>query len=394
MRALLSPANGAARRAHCPTPAREASDVERAPRALGIQGLLRIAELSLKGADRRAFSTAVLDSVIHSLHAEAALFLTRGPAGPLVRRQAGSPAVARRLSSHVQAMVWAGNQEPLTWTGEERGLAVLGAVIPEQTQAHVILCVARDPQGHPFLRREKELLLGYAQTAALVIERIRLQESFDRQSAEVMSAFVSALASRDGYLRGHSTRVALYAWEVARVMGLPAAEARVARRAGLLHDLGKLATPDCILLKPAPLTDDEYAHIKHHPVAAAALLEPYGFLARESEAVKRHHERFDGGGYPDGLSGAEIPLPARVVSVADAFDAMTSDRPYRRALPFETARQEIREATGRQLDPVVVDAWLSIPGTRLSEIRQHDGAGRDSIFRLLTADSKAAWAPA
>jgi putative nucleotidyltransferase with HDIG domain len=392
MRAVLGPVNGAARRAPGATAvARSTAGPERASRALGIQGLLRIGELSLKAADRRAFSAAVLDSVVNSLDAEAALFVTRGATGDLVRRQAGSPTLTRRLATHIQAMVGAGTEEPLTWIGEERGLGVLGAVVPESGQAQVILCIGRDPHGHPFLRREKELLLGYAQTTALVIERIRLQESLERQSAQVMSAFVSALASRNGYLQGHSMRVALYAEEVARVMGFSTAELGVARRSGLLHDLGKLATPDCILLKPAPLTEDEYAHIKHHPVAAAALLEPYGFLARESDAVKGHHERFDGTGYPDGLMGADIPLAARVVAVADAFDAMTSDRPYRRALPLERARQEIRDGAGGQFDPAVVDAWLSIPEGRLVAMSQHGDAGRDSILRLLTTDSRPSW---
>src|SRR5262245_38316463 len=306
MRSALGAANGGARRGLISAPPRSAAGSVRGSRALGLQGLLRIGELSLKAADRRAFSTAVLESMMQSLDAEAALLITRGPAGDAVSRQAGSPAMARRLATHTQAITGAGTDAPLTWVGEERGLGVLGAVVPDRGRVQVILCVGRDPSGHPYLRREKELLLGYAQTTALVVERMRLQESLERQGAEVMSAFVSALASRDGYLKGHSTRVARYAEEVARGMGLPGAEVGVARRAGLLHDLGKLATPDCILLKPAPLTEDEYAHIKHHPVAAAALLEPYGFLDREAEAAKSHHERFDGTGYPDGLHGTKI----------------------------------------------------------------------------------------
>jgi putative nucleotidyltransferase with HDIG domain len=387
VRAALGPIPSFTRRTAVPTTVtRSTSGFDRAPRALGIQGLLQIGELSLKAADRRAFSAAVLDSVVNSLDAEAALFVSRGATGDLVRRQTGSPALTRRLASHIQTMVGAGTREPLTWIGEERGLGVLGAVVPERGEAQVILCVGRDPHGHPFLRREKELLLGYAQTTALVIERIRLQESLERQSAQVMSAFVSALASRNGYLEGHSMRVALYAREIAQVLDLSLAELCVARRSRLLHDLGKLATPDCILLKPAPLTEDEYTHIKHHPVTAAALLEPYGFLARETDAVKGHHERFDGTGYPDGLAGADIPLPARVVAVADAFDAMTSDRPYRRALPFELARQEIRDGAGSQFDPAVVDAWLAIPEARLAAVSQRGDGGRDSIFQLLTTD--------
>ena len=389
MKALFGPVNGAARNSRSLAVAPDASDADRGPHPFGIQGLLRIAELSSKGTDARAFTAAVLDSAVSSLHAEAALIIARGPAAPLLRRHVGSPAMARRLLSHVRGLAWTCADEAVTWTGEARGLAVLGALIPETGQAQVILCVGRDPNGSGFLRRERELLLGYAQTTALVLERIRLQESLERQRADVATAFVTALASRDGYLWGHSTRVALYAEEVARVMGLSAAEVCASRRTGILHDLGKLSTPDCILLKPAPLTEDEYAHIKHHPAVAAALLEPYHFLAREAEAVKRHHERYDGTGYPDGVRGAEIPLAARVVSVADAFDAMTSDRPYRSALPFEVAREEVRHGAGRQFDPTVAEAWLSIPDDRLAAISRHSDTRRESIFRLLTSEVKA-----
>ncbi|HLE44269.1 MAG TPA: HD-GYP domain-containing protein [Methylomirabilota bacterium] len=388
MKAVHALVNGAARKSCHPTP--EASGPERGPRPFGIQGLLRIAELSSKGTDTRAFTSAVLDSALRSLHAEAALMIARGPGADLVRRQTGAAPVVRRLLSHVHGMVSASADDPLTWMGEERGLAVLGAVIPEMGQAQLVLCVGRDPQGNGFLRREKELLLGYAQTSALVIERIRLQETLERQRADVATAFATALASRDNYLQGHSTRVAIYVEEVARVMGLPAAEVRVARRAGILHDLGKLSTPDCILLKPSALTEAEYADIKLHPTIAAALLEPYGSLAPEAEAVKRHHEWYDGQGYPDGLAGAEIAPAARIVSVADAFDAMTSDRPYRRPLPFEVAREEIRQGAGSQFDPTVAEAWLSIPDDRLAPISRHAAdTGRESMFRLLTSEVKA-----
>ncbi len=392
MKVLLASANDATRRSRSLTPTPEGSNGT--ARSSGIQGLLRIAELSSKGTDARAFTVAVLDSVTRTLDAEAALIVARGPAAPLLRHHVGSPAIARRLLAHVRGLAWTCADEAVTWTGDTRGLALLGALIPEMGQAQVILCVGRDPGGRRFLRRERELLLGYAQAAALVLQRIRLEESLERQRTDVATAFVTALASRDGYLQGHSTRVALYAEEVARVMGLSAIDVYVSRRTGILHDLGKLSTPDCILLKPAALTDDEYAHIKHHPAVAAALLEPYGFLAREAEAVKRHHERYDGAGYPDGLQGGEIPLPARVVSVADAFDAMTSDRPYRAALPFEVAREEIRQGAGRQFDPGVAEAWMTIPEGRLAAISRSRETGRESIFRLLTSAVRTSGVPA
>jgi putative nucleotidyltransferase with HDIG domain len=142
----------------------------------------------------------------------------------------------------------------------------------------------------------------------------------------------------------------------------------VVRRGAMLHDLGKLSIMDTILRKPERLTSDEFTIIKSHPVVGAKILEPLRFLARETCAVRHHHERFDGTGYPDGLRGEDIPQVARVVAVADVFDAITSNRPYRTALPLADAREEIAGGSGSHFDPVVVEAFLKIPLARLEEI--------------------------
>jgi HD-GYP domain-containing protein (c-di-GMP phosphodiesterase class II) len=125
---------------------------------------------------------------------------------------------------------------------------------------------------------------------------------------------------------------------------------------------------DSILQKPARLTPEELVLMQGHPVNAAKILKPLRFLAQEAEAIKRHHERYDGNGYPDGLKGDEIPLSARIVTVADSFDAMTSNRPYRSAMPLEKALQEILRQAGAQFDPVVTDAFVKVPLSRLNEI--------------------------
>jgi HD-GYP domain-containing protein (c-di-GMP phosphodiesterase class II) len=139
----------------------------------------------------------------------------------------------------------------------------------------------------------------------------------------------------------------------------------------MLHDLGKLSIMDTILRKPDRLTPEEFAIIKAHPVVGEHILKPLRFLGRESCAVRSHHERFDGGGYPDGLKGEDIPMIARIVTVADVFDAVTSNRPYRTALPIEPAREEIARGRGTHFDPQMVDAFMSISFERLVEINRH-----------------------
>jgi len=142
-------------------------------------------------------------------------------------------------------------------------------------------------------------------------------------------------------------------------------------RAGMLHDLGKLVIMDNILRKPRQLTEEEFELIRTHPVVGDKILKPLRFLACEAKAVRHHHERYDGKGYPDGLKGEDIPLIARVVTVADAFDAMTSDRPYRSKRPLATAMEEIVRGAGTQFDPLAADAFSTIPLARLEQISRH-----------------------
>jgi ribonuclease P protein subunit RPR2 len=165
--------------------------------------------------------------------------------------------------------------------------------------------------------------------------------------------------------------VALYAAEIAQVMGMMPEMVDVVRRGAMLHDLGKLSIMDTILRKPERLTAEEFTIIKSHPVVGAKILEPLRFLARETCAVRHHHERWDGTGYPDGLGGEDIPIVARVVTVADVFDAITSNRPYRTALALDEARGEIARGSGSHFDPAVVDAFVRVPLERLEEINRH-----------------------
>ena len=176
----------------------------------------------------------------------------------------------------------------------------------------------------------------------------------------LLAALTRALDAQDPDATGHASRVATLAEIVARRLGWREFDAL--RLGGTLHDLGKLAVPQRVLLKPTELTAAELARIREHPFAGARLLAPIATVRAALPYVLFHHERWDGDGYPTGRAGAEIPLGARVLAVVDAFDAMTSDRPYRRALPAEAAIAEVDRCAGGQFDPVVarvfVRAWL------------------------------------
>jgi putative nucleotidyltransferase with HDIG domain len=183
-------------------------------------------------------------------------------------------------------------------------------------------------------------------------------------------ALSNAVEARDAYTGKHAERVARYAIAIGRELGLPRPDAPEIEFGFLLHDIGKLAVPDSILFKPGPLTEDERALMARHTIVGAEIMRDIEFLAEASKVVRSHHERWDGDGYPDGLAGEEIPLTARVFAVADVFDALTTDRPYRGALSFEQAHGMILEESGRHFDPAVVAAFRRIGDEALRRIAE------------------------
>ncbi|MGC7880231.1 HD-GYP domain-containing protein, partial [Desulforudis sp. 1190] len=174
--------------------------------------------------------------------------------------------------------------------------------------------------------------------------------------------------AKDAYTRGHSVRVAKLARACARALGLNTEEQEQVYLAALLHDVGKIGVSEDVLLKPGRLDPAEWEEVKSHPVVGARIIEPARFPTAVIAAVRHHHEDYDGGGYPDGLAGEEIPLLARVIRVADTYDAMTSARPYRQALTPQQALEELRRWAGRQFDPRVVEAFLRVPAEEMEEI--------------------------
>jgi ribonuclease P protein subunit RPR2 len=223
-----------------------------------------------------------------------------------------------------------------------------------------------NPDDAAALAQAKEQLLVLARDVNEMYqaERARARELEDALDAlqESYLATVRTLAfiveAKDSSTREHLERTHDYARALARVV-MPDTEVSPELTYGfLLHDVGKVGIPESILCKPGPLTDEEYEVMKTHPLIGVQIVAPIKFLAGAVDVIRCHHERWDGRGYPDGLAAEDIPLGARIFSVCDTFDAMTSDRPYRRALPFDDAVSEIERCGGTQFDPEVVDAFV------------------------------------
>jgi response regulator RpfG family c-di-GMP phosphodiesterase len=212
----------------------------------------------------------------------------------------------------------------------------------------------------------------------------RLEELVERRTAELHGALASvedayratlralgaALEARDHETHGHSRRVVAFALRLGREVGLGDEQLRSLEFGSLLHDIGKIGVPDAILRKPTQLTEDEWARMREHPLFGERILGGIEFLAGAARVVAEHHEKWDGTGYPKGLRGAQIDLGARVFAVADAFDAITSDRVYRRGKSYAAAAGELDEWAGTQFDPAVVAAFRRVPPEEWEELRR------------------------
>ena len=212
----------------------------------------------------------------------------------------------------------------------------------------------------PFSQKDVRLLSSMSGHVAIAIENAKLYEGLLKSYLSAVSALAEAIETKDPYTRGHSERVSKYAAVIAKSMNLSKSEIEGIRVAGILHDIGKIGVPEGILLKFAPLTDAEFSVIKEHPVASAKIIEKAEFPWEIKPLVYHHHEKCDGSGYPNGLKGKDIPLGARILAVADAYEALLADRPYRRGFPKEKALEIIKEAAGTQLDPEIVPVFLEL----------------------------------
>jgi HD-GYP domain-containing protein (c-di-GMP phosphodiesterase class II) len=189
---------------------------------------------------------------------------------------------------------------------------------------------------------------------------LRNTVSLETQTVDALFQLADILDARDSYTHGHALRVGQYAETLALQMGLSGDDAHLIFLAGRLHDIGKCAIKNEVLLKPGALTDEERAHMSIHPEVGSSMLASFSLFTECARYVRGHHERWDGNGYPDQLAGENIPLGARIIAVADAFDAMTTTRPYRTALPISEAQRRLADGAGTQWDPQVIPAFLKL----------------------------------
>jgi putative nucleotidyltransferase with HDIG domain len=248
------------------------------------------------------------------------------------------------------------------WTGTRPAVFLLSPLVPRGELAGVLILGYRNPQSPA-----REILIRIRQVAdqtAIALSRARLIEDLAQNDLGTLTALARTVDTNSHWTAGHSERVTNLAMDLGRELGLPPDEIDLLHRGGLLHDIGKLGVPPSILDKPGKLTEEEFAVIKKHPSKGAEILEPIPNLQKVIPIVFQHHERFDGKGYPNGLSGEYISLHARILALADVVDALVSDRPYRPGWSREKVLAYARENSGLQFDPSVVEAFYRIEARR------------------------------
>jgi HD-GYP domain-containing protein (c-di-GMP phosphodiesterase class II) len=252
------------------------------------------------------------------------------------------------------------------WLGEHarRLLAV-----PLQRGDQILGCLyGLDKEAGDFDSVDSKLLNSIANESAIYLENAILFEDVHGLMMGLLHSLTSAVDAKDPYTCGHSERVAVLSRLLARETGLDEAAVDRIYMAGLLHDVGKIGVPEMVLQKPGRLTPEEFEQMKKHPGIGARILHDVKQISDIIPGVLHHHERYDGRGYPDGLAGQRIPLMGRIICLADCFDAMTSTRTYRKALPLEVALADIRRCSGTQFDPGLTEAFLKIPTDTFREI--------------------------
>ncbi len=350
---------------------------------------LRLREaVSLYQVTEAIAASLSLEEVVETLHASAAeqlradfvaTWLEDGHGGYYERKQSHSPSlpegahfgeldvseIANRLrrGEHVLEqgsrvpLLFSTQPEPACSTLAAAGLKVRGRV------AGWIVVASHSPSRR-FDEGQRKLLSIVASRAAAAIENARLFADLQATFQQTIQGLARTIDKMDRYTAGHSERVALYAVALAKWLGLDDAMVEIVRHSALMHDIGKIG---CVmnLNKPGKLTADEYEIFKRHPIHGKEILDPIQFLKPVIPGVHSHHERWDGRGYPLGLVGQDIPLVARIISVADTYDAMTSDRAYRRSLPHEVTVNEIMRCSGSQFDPEIAGVFVE----RIDELR-------------------------
>jgi HD-GYP domain-containing protein (c-di-GMP phosphodiesterase class II) len=249
--------------------------------------------------------------------------------------------------------------------------SIMCAPLLAHNKAIGVLEVLNKLDGSDFTEQDLETLVSVASSAAIAIENSRLQQSVIDGCKSTIRALAATIDAKDPYTCGHSQRVVEYALLGGTSLSLSREELGVIEYAGILHDVGKIGIPDYILTKPGQLTDEEYRIMRKHPIISANIIDAVPFLEAAKKLILHHHERYDGLGYPDGLEGDDVPIGAYLLAVADTFDAITTDRPYRAALSVQHAIDELHRSSGTQLCPIAVDAFVSAIKRKSSAQAEH-----------------------
>lgn len=351
-----------------------------------LRALMSVGQVINSSLGLRRVLEEVMDSLISLMHAERGFLMLRESNGELAVQIARGIAhinldeEAFKVSKTIVRRV-VESEAPVLTTNAQADPRFDAQMSVAAYQLRSIICVPLklkheligvlyvDNRAHAgiFKENDLELISAFADQAAVAIDSARLFEDLQESHRELEKAYqatlegwVRALDLRDKETEGHTQRVTVLTQRLARSMGVEGEALVHITRGALLHDIGKMAIPDGILLKPGQLTDDERTLIQKHPVYAYEMLSPISFLIPAIDIPYCHHEKWDGSGYPRGLRGKEIPFAARIFPVIDVWDALTSNRPYRKAMPQYEVRARIRADSGKHFDPVVVDAFMEM----------------------------------
>lgn len=332
----------------------------------GWEDLLHFLDPAL---DRNALLERILELACDITHARKGCLLLWNPRRREVKigsSKGGVPPVGKdlnELAAEVTARR-AGTMISCDGFGSHLSRALIAVPLMIKGQPFGVICVWERKGQRSFHSEDLFHLESFARWASLCIENNALYETVYKNIMDTFQSLVITLEAKDPYTKEHSQRATQIALEIAKVMGATEAEQESLRMAGWLHDIGKIGIRDSILSKPGPLTAEEYEIIKTHPLIGEKILEPLGLLPVERKIIRNHHERWDGKGYPDGLKGEEIPFLVRIFTVADAFEAMTSTRPYRRAKTVREALEELEALSWIQFDGEAVAALKEVLRTK------------------------------
>jgi response regulator RpfG family c-di-GMP phosphodiesterase len=313
----------------------------------------KIAELALKLVDGEVCSILLFDEQDNEFHEK----VVKGNTDGIHNNYTNSPTlkmVFNEVIERKEAVLINSNDHP------EVAPSLICAPLMIRNNILGILSIRKKKNREVFSKKDLHHILSLTKRASLNLENKILYESIFFNIMDTLKSLISSIQARDHYTEEHSQRVTSEAIRLAASMNCPSKDLESIKIAGALHDVGKIAVPDSILLKAGKLTDEEYMVIKNHPTIGENILKSIVLLDKERMIIQCHHERWDGNGYPQGLRGPDIPFLARILTVVDSFDAMNNNRPYRSALSKEDAIEELIRNKNTQFDPDIVDAYIKI----------------------------------